>query len=636
MKKIVSAAILLIIFNFSCLYLIYDINLSLNEEVSIQTKEEEEEKIIPHVLDDNTIYKSLSIDNVSISDKNNKVNIEWFYNSSDKEYYIYLPSSFDRNRLNVSFDIDHETIISAYDEDGNLVCESYNEEVSNIFKNDRVILKLETNVEKIMEYHVNIYSSSIPTLFIDVDGGDKAFNQIISSSNHSVSKTGKFILFDTDGTVIESDMKKFKGRGNATWTRPKKPFAIKLKEDKEILGMKESNDWLLITNYADGSLSRNSIFMDFARDLGLSYTPEYRPVDVFINDKYYGSYILTSKVECNEERIDNNDEYLFEIENHPEGDEIKLKSGNIISIKNPDLASLSFKEKNRVKNDLKNKLDKIESLISNSRTTKEELEKYIDLESFAKYYWVQEISLNFDVQRGSNYFYYKDGIIYAGPVWDMDNTLNRSYIYANNTGYFTLDNYSLSKRINNNWYRGLFNKTYFQELADEIFINNIDLIGDLVNRLDNYYSLIDLSARMNYIRWPYSKMMIQDPRHPWRKDDNSYEDSKRILKEDLSTRIKWYKEQYYLYDKFEYEITGSNKKDISGTFSKNRTLKLDEDYKGSKVKIYGISANENKEFLKEVELSSDNNEIDVTLSKKIASKYKKINTSKYHFTIDLK
>lgn len=635
MKKVVSAAILLIVFNLSCLYLIYDIEIPLEEKEITSEQEKEKVEIIPHVLKDNTIYNSLSIKNIIVSDSANKVSIEWLYNSSDKEYYLYLPSSFDRDKLNVKFDIAHDTIIKAYDESGKLVGESYNEEISNIFKNDKVILKLETNVKKISEYHINIISSNIPTLFIDIDGGDKAFNQVLASLNHSVSKTGKFILFDTDGNIIESDMKRFKGRGNATWTRPKKPFAIKLNEKREILGMKESNDWLLITNYADGSLSRNSLFMDFARDIGLLYTPEYRPVDVIINNKYYGSYLLTSKVECDDKRIDNNNDYLFEIENHPEGDEIRLNSGNLISIKNPDLASLSAKEKNSVKNDLKKKLNKLESLMSDPKTTKEELEKYIDLESFAKYYWVQEISLNFDVQRGSNYFYYKDGIIYAGPVWDMDNTLNRSYIYAKNTGYFTLDNYALSTRIGNNWYRGLFMKPYFQEIADEIFIDNINLIDNLVKRLDEYYELTELSGRMNYIRWPYSKMMVQDPRHPWKKDIPDYESAKRVFKEDLKNRIKWYKEQYNIYDKFEYVISLSDDKDIKGTFSKNRNLKLDKDYKDSNMKIYGISSNGDKDLIKEIKLDDDHMDFDVILNKKTTSKYKKLNTSKYHFTIIL-
>ncbi len=636
MKKIISAAILLIIFNLGCLYLIYDSNLSLDEiDNNIKDKENqiEEVVIIPHTLKDNTIYKKLSIDEIVVSDSDTNLSVKWLYNSEDKEYYLYLPTSFDRRKLNIKFSIKKETIITAYDESGKKIGESYNEEISSIFNHDKVTLKLETNVEKISEYKINVVISDIPTLFIDVDGGNKAFKQILSSSNHSVSKTGKFSLVDTNGEITSIDMKKFKGRGNATWTRPKKPFAIKLSKNSSILGMKSSNDWLLITNYADGSLSRNSLFLYFADAIGLDYTPEYRPVDVFINNEYYGNYILTSKVESDESRVDNNDDYLLEIENHPDGNEIRLKSGNLISIKNPDLDKLSSKEKSTLKNNLRTKLNKLEEVLNDPKIKQKDLEKYIDLESFAKYYWVQELSLNFDVQRGSNYFYYKDGKIYAGPIWDMDNTLNRSYIYAPNTGYFTLDNYALSRRIRNNWFRGLFNKKYFQELADKIFIENMDLISKLPEKLDEYYKMIDTSIKMNYIRWPYKAMMVQDPKHPWRKGDKSYADAKDIFKTSLIDRINWYKNQYEIYDKFQYEIENKNGKKTTGTFSKNNKVTLSKSYAESKIVIYGIKEDGTKVKVKEESLKEGNNDIEIISNKKTTSKYKKINQSKYLISI---
>ena len=56
------------------------------------------------------------------------------------------------------------------------------------------------------------------------------------------------------------------------------------------------------------------------------------------------------------------------------------------------------------------------------------LEEYIDLESWAKKYLVEEIVKNFDGGISSQYFY-KDSdakgepLLYAGPVWDYDGAL---------------------------------------------------------------------------------------------------------------------------------------------------------------------------------------------------------------------
>ena len=51
----------------------------------------------------------------------------------------------------------------------------------------------------------------------------------------------------------------------------------------------------------------------------------------------------------------------------------------------------------------------------------EELSQYIDISSFIAKYLVEEVSKNIDCSSTSQYFYKdKDGILYAGPVWDYD------------------------------------------------------------------------------------------------------------------------------------------------------------------------------------------------------------------------
>src|SRR5690606_14674148 len=53
------------------------------------------------------------------------------------------------------------------------------------------------------------------------------------------------------------------GRGNSSWSAPKKPFNIELWDDKQegidaqILDLPSEEDWLLIPNYYDKSLMRN-------------------------------------------------------------------------------------------------------------------------------------------------------------------------------------------------------------------------------------------------------------------------------------------------------------------------------------------------------------------------------------------
>lgn len=642
MKRVLIIAILSTTLNMACLSYMSNKGLYIymeefNNNQEIVDDDNDDVIVIPeHFLEGGTIHDKLKINDLSVSNIDSSISVKWLYNKEDKEYYLYLPTSFNRKKLDIKFDIEEETIISVYDYEGNKLGDLYNEEVSSLFNVDKVTLRLETNVEKISEYKVNIISSNLPTIFIDVDGGNEAFKEILKSTTHSVSKTGKFTLLDTNGDILSVDMRKFKGRGNATWKRPKRPFAIKLDKKKSILGMKEANDWVLLANYPDGSLSRNAIFLYLASEIGLDYTPEYRPVDVFINNEYYGSFLITSKVESDKSRVDNNDDYLLEIDNHPHGDELTLATGKKITIHNPDLDDLTKEEQKELRKTLIEKLNKLESVMNDKNITKEELESYIDLESFAKYYWVQELSLNYDAQRGSNYFYYKDGIVYAGPIWDMDNTINRSYIFTVNTGYYILESKSMNKRVKNNWYRGLMNKKYFQELIDEVFINNIDLFLSLGDKLDEYYELIDISTKMNYVRWSYKEMMVEDPLTTWRSEDKCYQDSRNLLKSALMKRIKWYISQYITYDNFAYELIDNDGKIVTESFSKDKKVILSKSYAGLNMKIYGVLADGTKKELKEVELANGNNEIEIVLNKKATSSYKKINQTKYLLTFNLK
>ena len=51
---------------------------------------------------------------------------------------------------------------------------------------------------------------------------------------------------------------------------------------------------------------------------------------------------------------------------------------------------------------------------------KDAISEVIDVPSFAKFYLVNEFMKNMDFDMSSVYYYYKNGKLYAGPVWDFD------------------------------------------------------------------------------------------------------------------------------------------------------------------------------------------------------------------------
>ena len=95
-----------------------------------------------------------------------------------------------------------------------------------------------------------------------------------------------------------------KGRGNSTWKRfDKKPYKIKLDNKSDLLDMGENKHWVLLANYIDESLMRNSLAFDFASKLNL-ISMQSTWVDVVLNGKYIGNYLLCEQIRVSDERVD--------------------------------------------------------------------------------------------------------------------------------------------------------------------------------------------------------------------------------------------------------------------------------------------------------------------------------------------
>ena len=94
----------------------------------------------------------------------------------------------------------------------------------------------------------------------------------------------KTTVVDRSGEIVHSDSYfggKLRVRGNATASYLKKPFQVKLTEKADLFGMGSDKTWLLLANYDDQSLLRNSIMYRLGKFLGMQ-TTDFISVDLFI------------------------------------------------------------------------------------------------------------------------------------------------------------------------------------------------------------------------------------------------------------------------------------------------------------------------------------------------------------------
>lgn len=239
---------------------------------------------------------------------------------------------------------------------------------------------------------------------------------------------------DCSGAVgfdsLEPVTGKIRGRGNSTWKWEKKPYKIKFDEKVSLLGLTENKDWILLANYADKSLIRNTVAYEMGRILdGITWSPTQYPVDLFVNGEYRGVYSLGEHMEVAKGRveIDESDTevdtgYLIEIggitqEDIDAGVDYIHTDGRYVrhaSFVSPDEEVITDEQKAFIKDYFQKTEDAI--------VAGEGYEEYIDVDSFIDWILLQELTYNIDACFRRSCYLTKDkgGKLQMGPIWDYD------------------------------------------------------------------------------------------------------------------------------------------------------------------------------------------------------------------------
>lgn len=148
----------------------------------------------------------------------------------------------------------------------------------------------------------DMFCSNLPVLYIETEGG----KPVVSKDNYidaDIHLQGNH-MYDPDNTPLYTGATEIKGRGNSTWKRfPKKPYKLKLDKKTDLLGMGKNKHWVLLANYIDESCMRNMLAGDIATRMGVG-AMDGTWVEVVLNGKPAGNYMLCEHVRISEDRVD--------------------------------------------------------------------------------------------------------------------------------------------------------------------------------------------------------------------------------------------------------------------------------------------------------------------------------------------
>lgn len=348
------------------------------------------------------------------------------------------------------------------------------------------------------------------------------------------------------GSSQRPERMQIKGRGNSTWKNlEKKSYRLKFDQKHPILGMHSSRHWTLLAQALSWMGQMNDALpFEIGRRMGMSWNPHMEPVEVVLNGEYIGLYFLTEKIrvsphrvnvveqsDCETEPANITGGWLLEIENYVQHDDIKFTEGNgkpfWVTVHSPELLSQQQRDY------ITRFLVETDSAIYLQDKTSQLWEQYIDMDSLAIYYIVQEVVDNPEAFSGSCYIHKQRGSdtkLVFGPLWDCGSSFFKwSEDYAfNEFIYENVPSYCLSR-----WIGEIAKFPRFQQRVRyhwKRFYREVYPTMD--EYMDRFVAKIEQAGNADHERWP---------QYP---SDNTIDRLNRFGKPSFHKKVEWLNSQW--------------------------------------------------------------------------------------------
>ena len=353
--------------------------------------------------------------------------------------------------------------------------------------------------------------SNLPAIYINTFDG----SNIDSKTTYKYAKLWRI----QDGETEFIDSLEIRGRGNITRGVDKKPYRIKFKEKEKFLGKgyAKARNWTLLANAVDKTLIRNAVASFIGKELGQSFVPAAKFVDLSLNGYFVGNYQISDHIDIRPHRID-----IVEQEESPAGDadisggyfmelgspaydQVKnftTNRGVVVGIKSPDEDVITYSQIYYLQKYMNNVESRIFS--SSYRDPERGYRQLFDSLALASWYLTVEYTANCDGLY-SIYCYKNqaDDRLYMGPIWDYDIAFNNCYRLGEMTDKLMLDNgYSSNER---QWFKRMYNDPWFKNLIGRRWHKAVmqeHLVEKTLAFVDSLAAEIDESQRLNYMIWP--------------------------------------------------------------------------------------------------------------------------------------
>ncbi|MBQ8069253.1 MAG: CotH kinase family protein [Bacteroidales bacterium] len=386
--------------------------------------------------------------------------------------------------------------------------------------------------------------TGLPIIYIETEN-----RQAITSKEDYLNATfrinGRGVAEGLDEVTCQ-----IRGRGNTTWGWPKKPYLVKFDSKQSLFGFPKHKRWVLLANFMDRTMMRNLVAMKVSSMTGLDWTPRCQSVELVLNGKHVGNYLLIEQVRVDKNRVpvtemspedtegdaltggymleldfhfDNKFQWLSEFGHSNEW----IRGRNDVvpfGIKYPDEDDINNTQINYIKKYIN---DTATALYGDDFTDQEKgYAAWIDVDSFIDYWIVFEVMGNHELGNPGSVYMHKDrgGKLIAGPCWDFD------------WGVLSYKTSPQAKNglLNRNaiWYARLFDDPAFKAKVKARFGELLPKLETVPDYIDQMQKTLEKSAALNFAMWnPAEDGMINGD------ESMTFDAAVSRLKENFSERL---------------------------------------------------------------------------------------------------
>lgn len=454
-----------------------------------------------------------------------------------------------------------------------------------------------SNGEETRTFTVVVTNSGLPVVVLTQSGGgSESWEEAginVRSKDADWVETDKMAVYNADGSVdMEEALCGIRLRGNSTQKFPKKPFAIKLVSKASVLGMPKHKRWVLLANWMDRTMLRNSVALNIAHCVdaayvntegdytgGIGWSPRGYSVEVVMDGRHVGNYYLCEQIKIDGDRVDIKDciediigdgnanptmadcGYLLEFDdNYDEVDKFRTARGLPCMFKD-EVTKYSADIFNQVK-------ARIEAVESNLEAGNYEAAySDLDINSVIDYFFIQELTFNDEYKHPKSVYMLidGDGKLTAGPVWDFDwqTFINYDKVQAMNNKYggtYDCRNtnewlYGKSKLAEKPWWPGsdydyvndqpymwyplLFKDANFRAKVQERWAVIYPQLLSVVAKIDEFAALNKVSEQFNYAMWPLVGLKNSVGSAFNGDEDMSFDEAIATMKQAYTERLEW-------------------------------------------------------------------------------------------------